>query len=74
MNATLTKKLCWGILFGVFLLMAGAVTESRAVDVGDFEGSWVANGTRKLFPFGDRKVYTFEISGPVSLKTELGKT
>ena len=73
MNATFIKKFCWGILFGVLLLAAGAVTESHAVEVGEFEGSWVANGTRKLFPFGDRKVYTFEISGHVSLKTELGK-
>ena len=73
MNATFTRKLCWGILFGIFLLMTGAVKESQAVEIGDFEGSWVANGTRKLFPFGDRKVYTFEISGHVSLQTELGR-
>lgn len=73
MNATVTKRLCWGILFGVLLLMAGVATKSQAVEVGEFEGSWVANGTRKLFPFGDRKVYTFEISGHVSLQTELGR-
>lgn len=73
MNATVTKRLCWGILFGVLLLMAGVATKSQAVEVGEFEGSWVANGTRTLFPFGDRKVYTFEISGHVSLQTELGR-
>jgi len=73
MNATFIKKLCGGIFFGILLLTAVPVAESEAGEVGDFEGSWVANGTRKLFPFGDRKVYTFEISGHVSLRTELGK-
>ena len=73
MNATFIKKLCGGIFFGILLLTAVPVAESQAGEVGDFEGSWVANGTRKLFPFGDRKVYTFEISGHVSLRTELGK-
>lgn len=73
MNATFTKKFCWGIFFGFLLLTAGAATESRAGEAGDFEGSWVANGTREHFPFGDRTVYTFEISGHVSLQAELGK-
>jgi len=73
MNATFIKKLCGGIFFGILLLTAVPVAESQAGEVGDFEGSWVANGTRKLFPFGDRKVYTIEISGHVSLRTELGK-
>ena len=73
MNATFIKKLCGGIFFGILLLTAVPVAESQAGEVGDFEGSWVANGTRKLFPFGDRKVYTFEISGHVSLRTELGR-
>ena len=72
MNATFAKKFCRSILLVVLLLTTGAMTVAQAGEVGDFEGTWVANGTRKLFPFGDRKVYTFEISGHVSLQTELG--
>ena len=72
MNATFAKTFCWSLLFGSLLLTTGALTESQAGEVGDFKGTWVANGTREIFPFGDRKVYTFEISGHVSLQTELG--
>lgn len=58
----------------VLLLTIGLYTESRAADSGEFNGSWVANGSRENFPFSDdREVYTFELSGHVSLKTKLGK-
>lgn len=73
MNATFAKTFCWSILFGVLLLSAGTVTKSQAAEEGDFKGTWVANGTREAFPFGDRKIYSFEISGHVSLQTALGK-
>lgn len=72
MNATFAKTFCWSILFWVLLLSAGTVTKSQAAEEGGFKGTWVANGTREAFPFGDRKIYSFEISGHVSLQTALG--
>jgi len=58
----------------VILLAFGLPTVSGATDSGEFSGSWVANGSRENFPFSDdRKVFTFELSGHVSLKTKLGK-
>jgi hypothetical protein len=67
----------WGLLILkliVLLLTIGFYTESQAAESGEFSGSWVANGSRENFPFGDdREVYTFELAGHVSLKTKLGK-
>ncbi len=41
---------------------------------GTFTGSWVANGTREFFAFGEeRKVSLFKLSGHVNLKDVLGK-
>jgi hypothetical protein len=58
----------------VLLLTIGLYTESRAADSGEFNGSWVANGSRENFPFSDdREVYTFKLAGHVSLETKLGK-
>jgi hypothetical protein len=74
MNATFAKKLCRSILLLVLLVTAGALTGAQAGEVGDFNGTWIANGTRTPFAFGeDRSVYTFEISGHVNLQTGLGK-
>ncbi len=74
MNATFVEKFCWGFLLGTLLLTVGAPTASTAGESGDFKGTWVANGNRKPFAFSeDRKIYTFEISGHVSLQTGLGK-
>jgi len=74
MKATFAKKLCRSIFLVVLLLSTGALAESLAGEVGDFKGTWVANGTRTPFAFGaDRKVYTFKISGHVNLQTGLGK-
>ena len=74
MNATFAKKFCWSLLFGLLLLMVGVPTEILAAESGDFKGTWIANGTRKPFAFSeDRQIYTFEISGHVSLQTNLGK-
>jgi len=67
----------WGLLMitlGVLLLVVTLPTEASAAESGDFSGTWIANGEREMFPFGDdRKVYTFTISGHVNLKTSLGK-
>lgn len=73
MNAMFVRKVCCGIFLGALLLTVGALTESHAAESGEFKGTWVANGTRDIFPFGDRKVSTFEISGHVNLQTKLGK-
>jgi len=62
------------ISLSVLLLTATLSIESRAAESGEFSGTWIANGVRELFPFGDdRKVYTFTLSGHVNLKTSLGK-
>ena len=67
----------WGLLIIkliVLLLTIGLYTESRAAESGEFSGMWIANGSREIFPFNDdRKIYTFELAGHVSLKTKLGK-
>ena len=71
----LSKK--WNLLIVNLIVMSLAVSLpaiSSAAESGEFSGTWVANGSRELFPFSDdRKVYTFELSGHVNLKTTLGK-
>lgn len=38
-----------------------------------FKGSWIANGSRQIFPFGkDRNVYTFQLAGHVNLEDAIG--
>ncbi len=68
----------WGLLIInliVISLAFGLPTVSRAAESGAFSGTWVANGSRELFPFSnDREIYAFELSGHVNLKTDLGKT
>ena len=62
------------IVCGFLLLAAPLITKSHAAESGEFNGSWIANGTRTPFPFGDgRQVFTFRIAGHVLLKTALGK-
>ena len=58
---------------GLLLAMAAAST-GFAAETGEFKGAWIANGTRTPFSFGDgRQVFTFKLSGHVSLQTALGK-
>ena len=62
------------IACGVLLLAGVSVTAGHAADSGEFKGSWIANGTRTPFPFGDgRQVYAFKLAGHVSLEATLGK-
>jgi hypothetical protein len=59
---------------GVLLLAGVSATVGHAAGSGEFKGSWIANGTRTPFPFGDgRQVQTFRLAGHVSLETALGK-
>ena len=59
----------------VISLSFGLSIASEAADSGEFSGSWIANGSREKFPFGnDREIYTFVLAGHVNLKTTLGKT
>jgi hypothetical protein len=59
---------------GVLLLATFSFTNSHAAESGEFKGSWIANGTRTTFPFGDgRQVFTFKLAGHVSLQTTLAK-
>jgi hypothetical protein len=61
--------LCGGLLFASSL-----ATTSHGAESGQFKGSWIANGSRTPFPFGDgRQVFTFKIGGHVSLQTAVGK-
>ncbi len=58
----------------VVFVTVGLPTVSKAAESGEFNGTWVANGSREKFSFGaDREIYTFELSGHVSLKTKIGK-
>lgn len=66
----------WFTGFGLAALLFSVLVpaESQALEGGEFSGTWVANGTRELFSFGEeRKVYTFELSGHVNLETNIGK-
>ena len=57
----------------VVLLTVGLPIVSSAAESGEFSGTMVANGSRVEFPFSaDREIYTFELSGNVSLKTTIG--
>jgi len=66
----------WSLLVSsliVVLLAISLPTVSKAAESGEFNGTWVANGSRVEFPFSaDREIYTFELSGNVSLKTTIG--
>lgn len=66
-----------GLLFiaiCVFSLAVALPVSSNASESGEFNGTWIANGTRTRFPFdADRQIYTFTLGGHVNLKTTLGK-
>jgi len=71
MNARLMLRL---FVCGVLLLAASPVIQAHAGESGEFKGNWIANGTRTPFPFGDdRQVFTFKISGHVSLQSSLAR-
>jgi len=57
------------IFSGHFVMQTLAAGESRT-----FTGTWVANGTRDLLPFGEkRQTALFKFSGHVNLKDSVGK-
>jgi hypothetical protein len=58
---------------GFLLLASQPLTLCHAAESGEFKGSWIANGTRTPFPFGDRQVFTFKLDGHVSLQTTINK-
>ena len=71
MNARLMLRL---FVCGVLLLAASPVIQAHAGESGEFKGNWIANGTRTPFPFGDdRQVFTFKISGHISLQSSLAR-
>jgi hypothetical protein len=62
------------IFLSVLFLTAALPIIGNAAESGEFRGTWIANGEREMFPFGDeRKIYTFKLSGHVNLETSLGK-
>jgi len=62
------------IVCGVLLLTTSPMTKSHAAESGEFKGSWIANGTRTPFSFGDgRQVFTFKLSGHINLQTTIDK-
>lgn len=71
MNGRLVLRI---FAYGFVLLATTFLTDSHGADSGEFKGSWIANGTRAPFSFGDgRQVFTFKLSGHVNLKMPLGK-
>lgn len=61
-----------GILLSAFVF--GFQVDGKAAETGEFSGTWIANGTKESFPFGDAgEIYTYEVSGHVNLQTSLGK-
>ena len=62
------------IAISAFYLAVSLPVSIYASESGEFNGTWIANGTRTNFPFSaDRKIYTFSLSGHVNLQTSLGK-
>jgi hypothetical protein len=57
-----------------FIAMGSFTTAGMAADrSGTFTGTWVANGTKDVLPFGDkRETALFKISGHVNLKDQVG--
>lgn len=74
MNGLFSRKFCLSITFALLLLSVSVLTQSQAAEVGEFSGTWVANGNRTVIPFGDdRTIATFTLSGHVNLENALGK-
>lgn len=64
----------WVINLMVLFISTVFPAGSWAAKFGEFSGTWLANGTREVFLFGEeRKVYTFKLSGHVNLKTIIGE-
>ena len=66
----------WGVLAVslIILFTVGLPAVGHAAESGEFSGTWVADGSREKFPFGEgREIYTFKLSGHVSLKTKIGQ-
>lgn len=63
------------IVYAILLLTSPLTTRSHAAESGALKGSWIANGSRTTFDFGDgRQVFTFKLAGHVNLQTSLSKT
>ena len=72
-----TKVLHYVRCLVLFLLIAifcpGFSSSASAGETGDFTGTWIANGTRQVLPFGkNRNFYTFKMTGHVNLKQAIG--
>jgi hypothetical protein len=62
------------VAISAFYLAVSLPVSIYASESGEFNGTWIANGTRTNFPFSaDRKIHTFSLSGHVNLQTSLGK-
>ncbi len=71
MNSTSLFRI---FLCGVLMLASSSFSSSHGAESGEFRGTWIANGTRTPFSFGDvRQIFTFKLAGHVSLKSPLGK-
>lgn len=69
----LSMTVVWALI-GFSLTVAGVLpTESIAADSGGtFTGTWVANGSKEVLPFGEkRETALFKLSGHVNLHEEI---
>jgi len=65
----------WIVVLSFLFLLGLFPREGGTAESGTFRGTWIANGTREVFPFSDdRKISTFKLSGHVNLQTSFGKT
>ena len=65
----------WVFVLSLLILFGLYQREAGASETGTFNGTWVANGIREVFPFSDdRVISTFKLSGHVNLQTSLGTT
>lgn len=72
-SKVLNLTLCLVLFFLIAMFCPGLSSSTSAGETTNFTGTWIANGTRQLLPFGeDRNFYTFKMTGHVNLKQATG--
>lgn len=57
----------------ILIVSIAFATQSQAGESGTFTGTWVANGTREVLPFGEnRSAALFKLAGHVNLQAAVG--
>lgn len=72
-SKVLNLTLCLVLFFLIAMFCPGLSSSASAGETTNFTGTWIANGTRQVLPFGEnRNFYTFKMTGHVNLKQATG--